>query len=68
MMIEHPEFVGGPEDGKTIEERFAVGHPLHGTLPNGIRIPTNSPPAEPGPMHIYEFEGGRYVYRGTDGA
>ena len=59
-----PRFVGGPWDGKTIEERFPKDHPLHGKLPSGVRVPTNIPPEDLGPMHTYEFLGGQYVYRG----
>ena len=62
-LTRRPEFVGGPWDGKTIDERFPLGHMLHGKLPSGIRVPTNPPPNPPGEMHEYEFIGGQYVYR-----
>lgn len=59
-----PEFVGGPWDGSTLSERFDEGHPLHGKLPSGVRVPTNPHAENRGPMHEYEFIGGQYVYQG----
>ncbi len=61
---ERPVFIGGPLDGRTIRERFPEDHILYGVLPSEVWVPTNPPPADPGPMHSYEFEGGVYIYRG----
>ena len=63
--MSRPCFIGGPWDGRILDEEFEPGHPLHGTLPSGVNVPTNPPPAPPGDMHAYEFEGGDYLYRGV---
>lgn len=59
---ERPRFVGGPEDGKFLEERFPAEHPLHGLLPSAVMIPDLESSKS---LHRYDFLGGTYVYTGT---